>query len=270
MPEGDTIYRAATLLRAALDGRTLTRFSTPRPVPGRPPEPGEGIEDVTSRGKHLLIRFTGGTTLHTHMRMTGTWRIFSPGEPWRRSPSQVRVVIETPQAVAVCASAPVVELLDTGDLRRHPVLTALGPDLCDPQPDLEEALRRMAGLMPATPVGEALLEQRVAAGIGNVYRSEVLWLCERSLPHARRRSPRDEARPPADRPPAAPAQPRAGAAPHGAAGPGRVRACRPAVPAVRHPHPGAPLRRAGAHHVVVSRMPGAPSTWTARWNLDLR
>ena len=88
------------------------------------------------------------------------------------------MVIDTPEAVAVCLSAPVVELLGDADLRRHPVLTALGPDLCDPEPDLGEALRRMAGLLPGTPVGEALLDQRVAAGIGNVYRSEVLWLCE--------------------------------------------------------------------------------------------
>jgi len=178
MPEGDTIFRAAAQLRAGLDGATLTRFETPRPVPGRAPQPGERIDQVTSRGKHLLIRFSGGTTLHTHMRMNGTWRVFRPGQPWRRSPGQIRVVVETRQAVAVCASAPVVELLADDDLRRHPVLTALGPDLCDPEPDLDEALRRMAGLAQRTPIGEALLDQRVAAGIGNVYRSEVLWLCE--------------------------------------------------------------------------------------------
>ena len=178
MPEGDTIFRAAAQLRAGLDGATLTRFETPRPVPGRVPQPGERIDQVTSRGKHLLIRFSGGTTLHTHMRMNGTWRVFRPGRPWRRSPGQIRVVIETREAVAVCASAPVVELLADDDLRRHPILTALGPDLCDPEPDLDEALRRMAGLAHRTPVGEALLDQRVAAGIGNVYRSEVLWRCE--------------------------------------------------------------------------------------------
>jgi endonuclease VIII len=176
MPEGDTIYRAARLLRAGLEDATLTRFETPRPVPGRRPEPGERIADVTSRGKHLLIRFSGGVTLHTHMRMTGSWRVLAPAEPWRVS--AVRVAIETPQVTAVCSRAPVVELLDDGDLRRHPVLASLGPDLCDPEPDLDDALRRMAALMPTTPVGETLLDQRVAAGIGNVYRSEVLWLCE--------------------------------------------------------------------------------------------
>jgi len=178
MPEGDTIYRAARLLRAGLDEATLTRFATRRAVPGPRPEPGERIAYVASRGKHLLIRFSGGATLHTHMRMTGSWHVFATGEPWRRSPGQVRVELGTPDVVAVCFSAPVVELLDDAGVRRHPVLAALGPDLCDPQPDLDEALRRMAGLVPSTPVGEALLDQRMAAGIGNVYRSEVLWLCD--------------------------------------------------------------------------------------------
>lgn len=135
---------------------------------------------MTSRGKHLLIRFSGGITLHSHMRMTGTWRVVGPREPWRRRlpASRIRVVLETRDAVAVCLSAPVVELLNDRDLRRHPVLTSLGPDLCDPEPDLDEALQRMAGVVQTLPVGEVLLDQRVAAGIGNVYRSEVLWLCE--------------------------------------------------------------------------------------------
>jgi endonuclease-8 len=178
MPEGDTIYRTAKLLRDALIGRTLIRFETPRPVPGIRPEPGEQIGEVRSRGKHLLVRFSSGTTLHTHMRMTGVWRVFASGEPGRKSPSQVRVVIETQDVVAACFSAPVVELLTDADIRRHPALAALGADLCDPDPDLDDALRRMAGLVRTTPIGEALLDQRVAAGVGNVYRSEVLWLCE--------------------------------------------------------------------------------------------
>jgi endonuclease VIII len=180
MPEGDTIYRTAATLRPALQGRALERFEAPRPLKGRAPVGGERIDAVTSRGKHLLIRFSGGITLHSHMRMTGTWRLLRSREPWRRRlpASRIRVVLETRDDVAVCLSAPVVELLDDGDLRRHPVLTSLGPDLCDPEPDLDEALQRIAGVPQATPVGEVLLDQRVAAGIGNVYRSEVLWLCE--------------------------------------------------------------------------------------------
>ena len=177
MPEGDTIHLTAARLSHALAHDALTRFETPRPVQGPPPTAGATVDAVTARGKHLLIAFSGGVTLHTHMQMTGSWRVYAPGEPWRLAPSKVRVVVETGHAAAVCVAAPIVELLDAGALRRHPVLGALGPDLCDPSPDLGEALARMDRLEPTTPVGVALLDQRVASGIGNVYRSEVLWLC---------------------------------------------------------------------------------------------
>jgi endonuclease VIII len=177
MPEGDTIHLTAARLRDALEHEALTRFDTPRPVQGPRPGPGATVDGVTARGKHILITFAGGVTLHTHLQMTGSWRVYVPGEPRRPSPSRARVVIETGRATGVCVAAPVVELLDAGALRRHPILSALGPDLCDPSPDLDEALARMDRLEPTTPVGVALLDQRVASGIGNVHRSEVLWLC---------------------------------------------------------------------------------------------
>jgi endonuclease-8 len=174
MPEGDTIHRTAATLRTVLEGRRLERFDAPR-VPGRPPAAGSRIEAVEARGKHLLIRFADGAVLHSHMRMTGSWHTYRPGERWRRHASHARVVIETPTSVAVCFDAPVVELLDERGLARHPHLSALGPDLCLPHPDVDEALRRLDGLDPQTPVGVALLDQRVASGVGNVYRSEALW-----------------------------------------------------------------------------------------------
>ena len=177
MPEGDTIHLTVARLRDALGHDALTRFETPRPVLGPRPEPGATIDAVAARGKHLLMTFAGSVTLHTHMQMTGSWRVYAPGEPWRLAPSRVRARVETERSVAVGVAAPVVELLDAAALRRHPVLNALGPDLCDPAPDLDEALARMDRLEPTTPVGVALLDQRVAAGVGNVYRSEVLWLC---------------------------------------------------------------------------------------------
>lgn len=176
MPEGDTIHRTAATLRTVLQGRPLARFHAPR-VRGRPPAGGSSIEAVEARGKHLLIRFGDGVVLHSHMRMTGSWHTYRTGERWRRHASRARVVIETPSSVAVCFDAPVVELLDEGGLARHPQLRALGPDLCVPAPDLDEAARRMDDLDPSTPVGVALLDQRVASGVGNVYRSEVLWTC---------------------------------------------------------------------------------------------
>jgi len=174
MPEGDTIHRTAATLRSVLEGRDLERFDAPR-VRGRPPAAGARIEAVEARGKHLLIRFGDGAVLHSHMRMTGSWHTYRTGEPWRRHASRARVVIETASSVAVCFDAPVIELLDERGVARHPQLAALGPDLCVPDPEVEEALRRMDALEPATPVGVALLDQRVASGVGNVYRSEVLW-----------------------------------------------------------------------------------------------
>jgi endonuclease VIII len=174
MPEGDTIHRTAATLRTVLEGRELQRFEAPR-VRGRAPAAGSRIEAIEARGKHLLIRFGDGAVLHTHMRMTGSWHTYRMGEPWRRHASRARVVIETPSSVAVCFDAPVIELLDERGIARHAQLGALGPDLCAPEPDIEEAVRRMDTVDPMTPVGVALLDQRVASGVGNVYRCEVLW-----------------------------------------------------------------------------------------------
>ncbi len=125
------------------------------------------------------MRFEGGITLHTHLGMDGSWRIAphgaAPASP--RGPGRSARVSTAP-AVAVCRDAPVVELLDDDALRHHPRLAALGPDLCLPAPDLDEIDRRLSALVdPGTEIGVALLDQRVAAGIGNVYRSEVLWAC---------------------------------------------------------------------------------------------
>lgn len=177
MPEGDTIHRTAVALAAALQGREVTRFETFRLRTGRGPRAGERVERVRAQGKHLLIRFDGGLVLHTHMRMHGSWHLARRGERWRRSPDAAVAVIGTERIDAVCFSAPVVEVLGEHELARHPVLTALGPDLCLDDADLGEALRRLDTVDPATEVGVALLDQAIAAGVGNVYRSEVAWAC---------------------------------------------------------------------------------------------
>lgn len=175
MPEGDTIHRVAAALRDALGTGPLTRFEAPG-VRGPHPSSGEAIERIEARGKHLLVRFSGGATLHTHLRMDGSWRVLDAATQVRGAPV---AVVGTPHATAVCRNAPVVELLDDTGLRRHPQLSTLGPDLCLPDVDLDEVLRRLGALIePELPIGVALLDQRVAAGIGNVYRSEVLWACE--------------------------------------------------------------------------------------------
>jgi endonuclease-8 len=178
MPEGDTIHVTAASLRRALGAGPLTAFEAPRTT-GPPPRPGERIERIEARGKHLLMRFEGGVTLHTHLGMDGSWRIAPGGEAPTvpRGPGR-SAAVSTARAVAICRDAPVVELLDDIDLRLHPRLRALGPDLCLPDPDLDEIGRRLSTLVdPTTEIGVALLDQRVAAGIGNVYRSEVLWAC---------------------------------------------------------------------------------------------
>lgn len=176
MPEGDTIHRTAAALRRALSGHVLRRVEIPR-VPRPLPGVGASVSQVEARGKHLLVHASDGLVVHTHQRMTGSWHLYPPDQPWRRSPSSARVVLGVRDAVAVCFAAPIVEVLDAVGLRRHPTLRRLGPDLCDPDVDLDEVLRRFDRLVdPQQPVGEALLDQRIASGIGSVYRGEVLFL----------------------------------------------------------------------------------------------
>jgi endonuclease VIII len=175
MPEGDTIHRTAARLRAALLGRALTRVELPRAV-GRLPRAGQVVSAIEARGKHLLIH-VDDLVVHTHLGMTGSWRLYRPGQRWTTSPRAARVVLGVDDAEAVCAASPVTEVLDAAGLARHPVLRRLGPDLCDPAADLGEATARLRRLSaPDRPVGEALLDQRVACGIGNVYRCDVLFL----------------------------------------------------------------------------------------------
>ncbi|MBW3618995.1 MAG: hypothetical protein KY461_02010 [Actinobacteria bacterium] len=176
MPEGDTIHRAAARLRAVLAGRRLERFDAPR-LP--PPLPGAGatIGRIEARGKHLLVWFSDGFVLHTHLRMTGSWHLARPGERWQRPASQMRALVAVPGAVAICFNAPVVEVLDAGAVERHPTLRRLGPDLTAPEPDLDRAVERMASIPPPdAPIADVLLDQRVASGIGNVYKSDVCFL----------------------------------------------------------------------------------------------
>jgi endonuclease-8 len=138
---------------------------------------GHEICAVEALGKNLLIRFDNGLEIRTHLRMNGSWHRYRPGERWRRPPSRARLVIEVPGAVAVCFDAPVVELFETRAEPLHPSLSRLGPDLLAPGFDEAEAVRRLRAPERAhLAVAEALLDQRALAGIGNVYKNEVLWL----------------------------------------------------------------------------------------------
>ena len=178
MPEGDTIFRAAAALRRALAGRIVTRFETVLPALARvdedAPIAGRVVEGVEAAGKHLLVRFAGGLVLRTHMRMNGSWHLYRPGEAWRRSRGAMRIVIETADAVAVAFDVPVAELLTGRQAARQRDLAALGPDLLGEGFDAAEAARRIRG-RPGEEIAEVLLDQRVIAGIGNVFKSEVLF-----------------------------------------------------------------------------------------------
>ena len=176
MPEGDTILRAARALGRSLEGKPVTSFSSPLPALTGADLAGRRVDAVEARGKNLLIRFDDGRALVTHMRMTGSWHLYEPGQPWKKPARLARAVLATADAVAVCFNAPVVELLSARQLVRSERLRRLGPDVLGPAFDVSEAVRRLAAL-PDTPIGEALLAQSALAGIGNIYKSETLFAC---------------------------------------------------------------------------------------------
>lgn len=174
MPEGDTLHKIASKLRPALVGAELRRFEAPRLV-GPRPRIGKPIESVEAVGKHLMVTFGDGVVLQTHLRMTGSWHLYASGERWRKQPHLMRARIGVDGWDAVCFSAPVVRT-HLGTVRADESVAHLGPDLCRPDADLDVAVARMAALVDAgTTIDEALLDQRIASGIGNVYKSEVLW-----------------------------------------------------------------------------------------------
>jgi len=176
MPEGDTIFRAARTLDRALAGKTVVLFESMLPALDRLEVTGRTIDRVSTAGKHLLMHFSGDLVLRTHMRMNGSWHIYRRGEKWQRPRRDMRVVIATEEFEAVGFSIPDAELIAARDLRRHDDLRKLGPDLLASTFDGEEALRRLRE-RGETAISDALLNQRIVAGIGNVYKSEVLFLC---------------------------------------------------------------------------------------------
>ncbi|MGI8537065.1 MAG: DNA-formamidopyrimidine glycosylase family protein [Mycobacteriales bacterium] len=174
MPEGDTVWLAAKRLHEALAGKVLlcSDFRVLRLA--AVDVSGQTVLEVAPRGKHLLTRLSGGQTLHTHFRMDGSWHLYRPGDRWRGGTAwQVRVVLESAEWQAVGYRLPVVELLDTAEEDR--AVGHLGPDLLADDWDPAEALRRLRG-QPGREVGMALLDQRNLAGLGNLYRTEVLFL----------------------------------------------------------------------------------------------
>lgn len=178
MPEGDTVWLAAKRLDHALGGRVLTGCDLRVPALATVDLTGSTVAQVRPRGKHLLTRFTGGPgdglTLHTHFRMDGTWHLYPDGTPWRGGAvHQVRAVLRVAGTTAVGYRLPVVELLRTAD--EDTVVGHLGPDVLAEDWDPAEARRRIAA-DPDRMVGDALLDQRLVAGLGNLYRTETCFL----------------------------------------------------------------------------------------------
>lgn len=179
MPEGDTIYRTARTLRSALVGKPITRIETSVPqlrALGPKRLIGQTVRDVEPRGKHLLHWFEpSGLALHTHMMMTGSWHTYRPGERWRKPGHLAKLVLTVEDVVAVCFTAPVVELLSARQVETHPGIARLGPDALDAVTDLAASRRRLDARGQAE-IGVALLDQAVLAGVGNVYKNEVLFI----------------------------------------------------------------------------------------------
>ncbi|MER5181898.1 DNA-formamidopyrimidine glycosylase family protein [Streptomyces sp. NPDC002896] len=174
MPEGDTVWQTAHQLHAALADHVLIRSDLRVPKYATADLTGRTVLDVTPRGKHLLTRVEGGLTLHSHLGMEGSWRLYAPGERWRGGPGhQIRAILGTTDSTAVGYRLPVLELLRTTD--EHKAVGHLGPDLLGPDWDPDLALRNLLR-DPARALGEALLDQRNLAGIGNVYKSELCFL----------------------------------------------------------------------------------------------
>lgn len=182
MPEGDNIFRTARTLEKALGGKTLTAFETGLAPLARvndgSPLVGRTVERVESRGKWCLMFFSGDLILATHMRMSGSWHIYRSGERWQVRRSHMRVAITCGDFQAVAFDVPVAEFLTARTLARHPEIARLGPDILAPGFTAEqgiETLRLWVASHPDAEVGNALLNQRVLAGLGNVYKSEVAF-----------------------------------------------------------------------------------------------
>jgi endonuclease-8 len=176
MPEGDTIHHAAGRIRPVLAGRVPDELATPHPRFGadRWAEKlaGRAVQAVDAHGKHLFLRFEGERVIHSHLRMTGAWGVYRDGQRWGRSPRRAWLVLRAAGHAVVQFDGPVLELMTAARVRFDQRIAGLGPDILAADLDEGRFLARLRADDPTRPIGDALLDQRTIAGIGN------LWKCE--------------------------------------------------------------------------------------------
>ncbi len=183
MPEGDTIRYAVNRMRPVLEGQVPDEVLTPQPRHAMDRWPqrldGRTVRSIDAHGKHLFVRFEGNLTLHSHLRMTGAWAVYPRGRPWRRSPRRAWLVLRTPGHDIVQFDGPVLELMTESRTRFDQRLGGLGPDvLAEPRFDARGFLRRLRQDDPTRGIGDALLDQRTIAGIGNLWKAESCWAAQ--------------------------------------------------------------------------------------------
>ena len=179
MPEGDTIFRTARSMGRALTGKPVTVFRSTYPLLTRSnddtPIAGQFVERVEARGKWLLIHFSGGGTLITHMLMSGSWHIYRHGERWQQPRTNMRIVIENSDFVTVGFRVPVAEMHTAQSLMRDRRIPNPAMDVLSPEFNAEEAIRRVA-VHGNEEIADVLLHQEVLAGVGNVFKSEICFV----------------------------------------------------------------------------------------------
>jgi endonuclease VIII len=182
VPEGDTIHHAANRMRPVLVDGVPEEICTPHPrhAMDRWPErlAGRAVTSVDAHGKHLFLRWEGDLTLHSHLRMTGSWTTYARGRPWRRSPRRAWLVLRARDHEVVQFDGPVLELMTETRTRFDRRLAALGPDILAAELDEAGFLRRLREDDPTRGIGDALLDQRTLAGIGNLWKVEGCWRAE--------------------------------------------------------------------------------------------
>jgi endonuclease VIII len=176
MPEGDTIHYAAARIRAVLAARVPDEILTPHPRHQLDRWPqrlaGRSVHAVDAHGKHLFLRFEGGLTLHSHLRMTGSWGVYRDGQRWRRARRRAWLVLRCGGWDVVEFDGPVLELMSDARTRSDARLAALGPDVLGEDFDERRFIARLRAHDPGSPIGDVLLDQSTIAGIGNVWKAE--------------------------------------------------------------------------------------------------